>query len=128
MPLERASGWAQKGKEFRCQNSNDSSQPFLDFHGKLRYTPTSNALTRAQALPSLSSPPGALVLPAGRPLSPPLQPRTPSPIPSQAHPLGVSCQLKLVSLSQSLLAPPPPTPELGGEMDGRRNEGGDKYV
>lgn len=125
--LERASGWAQRGEEFRCQNSNDSSQPFLDFHGKLRYTPTSNALTRAQALPSLSSPPGALVLPAGRPLSPPLQPRTPFP-----HPLrptsgckrAQACQSESVSLG----APRPHTPELGGEMDGRRNEGAHKYV
>lgn len=35
MPLERASGWAQRGEEFRCQSSNDSSQPSLDLPWKL---------------------------------------------------------------------------------------------
>lgn len=52
----------------------------------------------------------------------------PFPQPLSGPPSGCSLPAQ-ARLSESIThAPPHPSPELGGGMDGRRNEGGDKYV
>lgn len=102
-------GWAQRGiLGVRVQTTPPFIFPVGSRHPLLQYSPWGSSSVLSEATSS------GLGQPSPQPLSGP---------PSQCWLLVQACQSESITL-----AAPTPSPGLGGGKEGRRNEGGDKYV